>query len=215
MHFYSSVGQAKIISLESSRPRGRISNIPPWLKLEMQGNLVPNHCITQTMLHDGADSYHPISLTSCVKKLMEHLINTRLMWHLGGKQHISPEQAAIRQDQSTEDQIMYIAQVTEDTFQAQKCTLVIWIDLEKALDKVWREGLNLKMQQCKLQGGCSNGSASTYTNKKPELGSNITKSRNQALKQGVPQGGMLSPSLFLIFIKDITEKLPKNVQGSV
>ena len=50
-----------------------------------------------------AESYRPISLTSCVGKLMERLINTRLMWQLGNKKHITPEQAAFRQDRSTED----------------------------------------------------------------------------------------------------------------
>ena len=45
-----------------------------------------------------AESYRPISLTSCVGKLMERLINTRLMWHLEEKKHITPEQAAFRQD---------------------------------------------------------------------------------------------------------------------
>ena len=52
-----------------------------------------------------AESYRPVSLTSCVGKLMERLINTRLMWHLEDKKHIAPEQAAFRQDRSTEDKI--------------------------------------------------------------------------------------------------------------
>ena len=86
-----------------------------------------------------AESYRPISLTSCVGKLMERLINTRLMWYLEDKKHITPEQAAFRQDRSTEDQITYIAQAIEDAFQDKKHTLAVWIDLEKAFDKVWKE----------------------------------------------------------------------------
>ena len=72
-----------------------------------------------------AESYRPISLTSCTGKLMERLINTRLMWHLEDKQHISPEQAAFRQNRSTEDQITYIAQAVEDAFQDKKHTLAV------------------------------------------------------------------------------------------
>ena len=83
-----------------------------------------------------AESYRPISLTSCVGKLMKRLFNTRLMWHLEDKQHISPEQAAFRQDRSTEDQVTYIAQAIEDAFQDKKHTLVVWVDLEKAFGKV-------------------------------------------------------------------------------
>ena len=99
-----------------------------------------------------AESYRPISLTSCVGKLMKRLFNTRLMWHLEDKQHISPEQAAFRQVQSTEDQIIYIAQAIANAFKDKKHTLALWIDLEKAFDKVWREGLKLKMQQRGIAG---------------------------------------------------------------
>ena len=95
-----------------------------------------------------AESYRPISLTSCVGKLMERLINKRLMWHLENKKHITPEQAAFRQDRSAEDQITYIAQAFQDAFQDKKHTLVVWIDIEKAFDKLWKEGLKLKLHQC-------------------------------------------------------------------
>ena len=92
-----------------------------------------------------ATSYRPISLTSCVGKLMERLINNRLTWHLESKGHINAEQAAFRQNRSTEDQITYISQAIEDSFQDKKHTLAVWIDLEKAFDKVWKNGLRLKL----------------------------------------------------------------------
>ena len=72
-----------------------------------------------------AESYQPISLASYMGKLMERLINTRLMWQLEDKKHITPEQAALRQDCSTEDQIIYIAQTIEDVFQDKKHTLAV------------------------------------------------------------------------------------------
>ena len=66
------------------------------------------------------DSYRPISLTSCVGKLMERLVNTRLNWHLESNNLLSPKQAGFRQHRSTEDQVTYIAQAIEDGFQAKK-----------------------------------------------------------------------------------------------
>ena len=49
-----------------------------------------------------ADSYRPISLISCMGRLTERLINTRLMWHFETIGLISPEHAAFRQERSTD-----------------------------------------------------------------------------------------------------------------
>ena len=90
----------------------------------------------------NTDSYRPISLTSCVGKLMERLINTHLVWHLEKNNIITPEQAGFRQHHSTEDQVTYyIAQKIKDGFQDKQHTLTVWIDMEKAYDKFWKDGL--------------------------------------------------------------------------
>ena len=100
-----------------------------------------------------AESYRPIGLTSCEGKVTERLIITRLMWYLEDKKHITQEQTAFRQGRSTEDHITYnIAQAIEDDFQDKKHALAIWIDLEKAFYKAWKEGLKLKLHQCGAAG---------------------------------------------------------------
>ena len=97
-------------------------------------------------------SYRPISLTSCVGKLMERLINSRLVWHLEKRNILIPEQAGFRHHRSTEDQVAYIAQRIEDGFQDKHHTLAVWIDLEKAFDKVWKDGLRLKLHKSGISG---------------------------------------------------------------
>ena len=57
------------------------------------------------------------SLTSCVGKVMERMINTRLMWHLETNNFIAKEQAGFSQNRSTEDQAACFAQKVEDGFQ--------------------------------------------------------------------------------------------------
>ena len=141
-----------------------------------------------------AENYRPISLTSCVGKLMERLINKRLMYHLEKRQYLPREQAAFRQNRSTEDQITYISQAIEDAFQEKKQTVAIWIDLEKAFDKVWKEGLKLKLRQAGVGGRMYKWIGQYMNNRKARVQVQQHYSRKKTLKQGVPQGGVLSPT---------------------
>ena len=100
------------------------------------------------------------------------------MWHLEDKNHITPEQAAFRQDRSTEDQITHIYQAIYDAFQDKKHTLEIWINVEKALGKMRKEDLKLKLCQCGVAVECTNGLDSTWTTGKQKSGKeNITTAR--------------------------------------
>ena len=97
--------------------------------------------ITIPILKKGKDkkkaaSYRPISLTSCVVKTLERIINLRLLHHLETEQIIVPEQAGFRRFFSTEDQVTHLSQEIEDAFQEQKVVLATWIDLQKAFDNI-------------------------------------------------------------------------------
>ena len=61
-----------------------------------------------------AASYRPISLTSCVGKTMERVVNQRIKWYLETNDLLAPEQADFRQFRATEDQTTYLAQEIKD-----------------------------------------------------------------------------------------------------
>ena len=134
---------------------------------------------------------------------MEKIINTRLIWHLENSHFFAPEQAGFRQNRSTEDQVTYIAQKIEDGFQNKQQTVAIWIDLEKAFEKVWKDGLRLKLQIAGVKGKMYNWISQYLTNRKARVHLDGSYSRKKTLKHGVPQGGVLSSTLFLVFINDI------------
>ena len=178
-----------------------------------EADMVPIH--KKGKDQNKVDSYRPISLTSCVGKLMERLINSRLTWHLEKNNIISPEQAGFRQHRSTEDQIAYVAQSIEDGLQEKKHTLTVWIDMERAFDKVWKDGLRLKLRKSSVTGCMYQWISQYLINRQARVHVNGAFSQKKTLREGVPQGGVLSPTLFLVFINDIVRDLPRNVRGAI
>ena len=87
------------------------------------------------------NSYRPISLLSSVGKLLERIINRRLVFFLEAKNLISSTQTGYRTHRSTEDQLALLVQDIENGFQEKKKTLSVFFDWTKAFDKVWNEGL--------------------------------------------------------------------------
>lgn len=160
------------------------------------------------------NAYRPISLLSCVGKLMERMINNRLMGHLEEKHILTPQQAGFRKHRSTEDQITYIAQEIEDAFQEKKHTLAVWVDLEKAFDKVWKEGLKVKLQKMQVCGKMYTWISHYLENRTARTKVQGQLSNKMVLEQGVPQGGVLSPTLFLAYINDISNSFPARVHTS-
>ena len=153
------------------------------------------------------ESCRPVSHTSCVGKLMERLINTRPKT----KSTSNPQQVAFRQDRCTEDQITYISQATEDVFQDKKHTLAVWIGLEKAFDEVGKEGLKLKLCQCRVAGRMFKWTEQYMHNRKAKVPVKQHLSKKKNFRQGVPQGGVLSQTPLLVFICDILHRMPMNI----
>ena len=97
---------------------------------------------------DSPAFFRPISLTSCVSKLFERIILSRLLFFLESNFILSPRQAGFRPGRSTLDQILFLSQSISDGFNKPKPgsrTILSTIDFSKACDSVWHLALLHKL----------------------------------------------------------------------
>jgi len=163
------------------------------------------------------DSFRPISLTSCVVKLLERMISNRLYTMAENNKWIINEQAGFRKGLCCEDQCIRLVQRISDGFQQKPPlrTVIALFDYSKAYDRTWRERLLQKMMELGIPMQFVHWVAAFLRTRTAEVMINGTLSKRVRMKQGLPQGSVLSPLLFVIFINDILKELPEDVIASL
>jgi hypothetical protein len=149
------------------------------------------------------NNYRPISLTNTIVKIAEKLIKTRLTLFLEQNNLFIKEQSGFRSKKRTIDNIFFIKQKCLEAFAKKEKVGGILFDIEKAFDKVWHEGLLYKMHQLKIPPKIAKWIQCFLNQRKFYVCVNEKQSNQYDIKTSVPQGAILSPILFLIFINDI------------
>ena len=152
-------------------------------------------------------NYRPISLLPIISKLFERLIYQALTKHLELNQLLTDKQYGFRGCRSTADLLTVITDRIYQALNNRGGTRAVALDISKAFDRVWHAGLLHKLPSYGISGRIFGIIKSFLSGRKFQVILDGQKSATYNIVSGVPQGSILGPILFLIFINDLPDNL--------
>ncbi|GFX08494.1 probable RNA-directed DNA polymerase from transposon X-element [Trichonephila clavipes] len=152
-----------------------------------------------------ASSYRPISLLSTIGKLTESIILHRLKNFINENNILNPNQYGFTNKLSTLHPLLRRTENISEGFQKKKSTGAVFLHIQKAFDRVWINGLTFKLITFKIPHPLIHLIHSYLTNRSFRIRINETLSNEHSVSAGCPQGSLLGPLLFNLYINDIPD----------
>ena len=165
-----------------------------------------------TPIHKAGDpsifsNYRPISVLPVFSKILERLLHSRLIKYFDEKEIISDSQFGFRKGYSTEIALSYSIDRITSELDNKKNVIGIFLDFKKAFDTVNHEILLRKLSHYGVRGNANQLLRSYLSQRTQSVILNQITSDSDSIDCGVPQGSILGPLLFIVYLNDFHNAL--------
>ena len=157
------------------------------------------------------DNYRPVSLTSLVCKVLESIIKDKIVAFLDVHNLIKETQHGFRKGRSCLTNLLEFLDFVTAGFDGRKQLDVSYLDFSKAFDKVPHKRLGLQLKSHGIKGNVLRWVQSWLMGRQQRVVINGFKSQWKEVTSGVPQGSVLGPLLFIIFVNKIEDGIDSKV----